>query len=97
MMTSCCCQVTTSGCKNLCHSPLLKNAELLAQTGSAWLQLSSYPFPVGHPAQGRGTVTVEAVAFLSAGGATADQWMMVTDTRRQCKCNGPNILQIRAY
>ena len=24
MMTSCCCQVTTSGCKNLCHNPLLK-------------------------------------------------------------------------
>ena len=37
---------------------------------------------------------VQMSVFLSAGGATADQWMMVTSSRWQSKCPCPNILQI---
>ena len=39
---------------------------------------------------------VQMSVFLSAGGATADQWMMVTSSRWQSKCPCPNILQIWA-
>ena len=50
--------------------------ELLARTGSAWLHISSSPFPVGHPAHqhgmsaqgGGGTPKADAVGKLSKGG-----------------------------